>query len=136
MTHSFDYIKVIYAFVTLLQFGIYLQFKIYVYILQENDGIDTEDSYPYEGKDQSDCRYKAENKGASLTSYVELPANDEENLKNIVGVIGPVAVAIEATHKLQFYHTGVFHDTSCHPNLNHGVSSISLKELVDFHLID
>ena len=32
--------------------------------IKQNNGIDTEDSYPYQGEDK-DCRFKAENVGAT-----------------------------------------------------------------------
>jgi cathepsin L len=90
--------------------------------IQANRGIDTEKSYPYEGID-SRCRYKVSNKGADDKGFVDLPVGDEAKLKEAVSIIGPIAVAIDASQlTFQFYHSGIYVDKLCSStDLDHGV---------------
>lgn len=76
--------------------------------IKDNGGIDTEQSYPYEGHDDT-CRFQAKNVGATDKGFVDLPEGDEEKLKEAVATIGPVSVAIDASHEsFQFYAEGRF----------------------------
>lgn len=78
--------------------------------IKENGGIDTESAYPYEGEDDS-CRYQTKTKGASDIGFVDVPQGDEEKLKEAVATIGPVSVAIDASHEsFQFYSHGMNFD--------------------------
>lgn len=65
----------------------------YEYII-ENRGVDTEDSYPYEGR-RSQCRYNSAKKGAYISSapWVD-PYGDEDALKYTVATAGPVSIII------------------------------------------
>merc|ERR1712179_235576 len=56
---------------------------VYNYI-KDNRGVDTESSYPYEGRDAS-CRYSSAYRGATCTGYVSIRRNDENDLLNAVG---------------------------------------------------
>lgn len=75
--------------------------------IKENGGIDTEPSYPYEGKDAR-CRYKKEYEGAEDSGYVDVkPPGNETMLMKAVASVGPVSVAIDASHEsFQFYNKG------------------------------
>ncbi|KAN0045276.1 hypothetical protein ACTA71_005653 [Dictyostelium dimigraforme] len=86
-----------------------------------NQGIDTEKSYPYEGAD-GDCRYKAENSGATISSYVNVTFGSETSLESAVNV-NPVACSIDASHSsFLFYKSGIYFEPACsRTNLNHGV---------------
>lgn len=90
--------------------------------VKDNGGIDTEKSYPYEAEDDK-CRYKPYNRGATDTGFVDLPEGDEEKLKSAVATIGPVSVAIDASHEsFQFYSEGVYFEPECNSTqLDHGV---------------
>nr|AKO90279.1 cathepsin L1 [Tigriopus japonicus] len=90
--------------------------------IKENGGIDTESAYPYEGEDDS-CRYQTKTKGASDIGFVDVPQGDEEKLKEAVATIGPVSVAIDASHEsFQFYSHGVYDEPECDASaLDHGV---------------
>lgn len=87
-----------------------------------NQGIDTEASYPYTGQDGT-CHYSAANKGATLSSYTDVTSGSETDLQNAVGLIGPVSVAIDASHmSFQFYTSGVYYEPNCSSTqLDHGV---------------
>merc|ERR1712137_532184 len=54
--------------------------------IKDNRGVDTESSYPYEGRDAS-CRYSSAYRGATCTGYVSIRRNDENDLLNAVGSV-------------------------------------------------
>ncbi|XP_054163590.1 procathepsin L-like [Oppia nitens] len=90
--------------------------------IKDNHGVDTEGSYPYEAKDKK-CRYKARNVGATDTGFVDISEGDENKLKEAVATVGPVSVAIDASHEsFQFYSKGVYDEAECSSTeLDHGV---------------
>jgi cathepsin L len=90
--------------------------------IKENDGIDTEKTYPYEAEDDT-CRYKAGNKGADDKGYIDIPTGDENKLKEALATVGPISIAIDASHEsFQFYSKGVYVEKKCSPTeLDHGV---------------
>jgi len=92
--------------------------------IRDNGGIDTEDSYPYEAQ-QGDCRYDPNNVGATLRSYVDV-AQDEESLQEASATIGPISVAIDASHSdFQHYRGGVYDPPQCSSTqLDHGVTVV------------
>ncbi|XP_046422668.1 cathepsin L [Neodiprion fabricii] len=93
--------------------------------IKDNKGIDTEKSYPYEGQDDS-CRYNPRNNGATDVGYVDIPQGDEEKLQAAIATIGPVSVAIDASHEsFQLYSEGVYYEAGCsETNLDHGVLAV------------
>jgi len=90
--------------------------------IKENKGIDTEASYPYEGKDGS-CRFNRATVGANDTGFVDVKSKDENALQQAVATVGPIAVAIDASHiSFQLYKGGVYHSLFCsETRLDHGV---------------
>ncbi|VDN58123.1 unnamed protein product [Dracunculus medinensis] len=92
--------------------------------VQENKGIDTEESYPYEGRDGK-CRFKKKNVGATDRGFIDIESGNEEVLKEAVATIGPISVAIDASgDKFQMYEKGVYKSKHCgstNESLNHGV---------------
>lgn len=91
--------------------------------VKENHGIDTEECYPYQAQ-QLQCRYKSGCVGATVTGYVDVvPQGKEDMLKKAVGTVGPVSVAIDASHRtFQLYRNGVYYEPECSPTqLDHGV---------------
>ncbi|CAG7825242.1 unnamed protein product [Allacma fusca] len=90
--------------------------------IKDNGGIDTEDTYPYEAKDDK-CRYKKRDKGADDKGFVDIPEGNEDKLMKAVATAGPVSVAIDASHEsFQFYSEGVYYDKDCSStDLDHGV---------------
>lgn len=93
--------------------------------IKDNGGIDTEKSYPYEAQDDT-CKYDAKNSGATDRGFVDIPQGNEKKLKAALATIGPVSVAIDASHEsFQFYSTGVYYEPECSPeNLDHGVLAV------------
>lgn len=90
--------------------------------VKENHGIDTEKSYPYEAEDET-CRFKKRTVGATDTGFTDIPEGDEEALMKAVATVGPVSVAIDASHEsFQFYSSGVYYEPDCSSEeLDHGV---------------
>ncbi|KAM6917075.1 cathepsin L.1 isoform 1-T2 [Lycodopsis pacificus] len=93
--------------------------------IKANGGIDTEDSYPYEAED-GQCRYTPANVGATCTGYVDVTQGDEDALKEAVATIGPISVAIDASHEsFQLYESGVYDEPDCSSTeLDHGVLAV------------
>jgi len=91
-----------------------------------NKGIDTEASYPYEESTSYNCRYKAANKGASISNYKDVTKGSESALQNAVVYRGPVSVAIDASNmSFQLYKSGVYYEPKCSStNLDHGVLAV------------
>ena len=71
------------------------------------------------------CYYRAQYVAATDTGFVDLPTGDEEALKAAVATIGPISVAIDASHpSFQSYKSGVYYEPSCGnalSNLDHAV---------------
>lgn len=90
--------------------------------IKQNKGIDTEKSYPYEGRDDV-CRYKKEDEGAEDIGFVDVESGNEEKLMHAVASVGPVSIAIDASHEsFQFYSSGVYVEKKCSSTeLDHGV---------------
>jgi len=82
--------------------------------IKENRGIDTENSYPYEAKNNR-CRYNPRNKGASDYGFKVLPRGNEYYLKTAIATQGPCSVSIDANHKsFHFYNgQGVYREPEC-----------------------
>lgn len=93
--------------------------------IRDNRGIDTEKSYPYEGEDDK-CRYNPSNNGADDKGFVDIESGNEEKLKHALATVGPVAVAIDASHEsFQFYSEGVYFEPNCSSTeLDHGVLAV------------
>ncbi len=90
--------------------------------IKVNGGIDSEQNYPYEGRDRV-CRYSRQGSVASDVGFVDIARGDELSLMAAVATVGPVAIAIDASHSsFQFYKSGVYSDPSCSSsNLDHAV---------------
>ena len=74
--------------------------------IKVNNGIDTESSYPYEARDAT-CRFKRADVGATDTGYVDVRKSDERALEQAVTTVGPISVAIDASHRsFQLYKSG------------------------------
>lgn len=81
--------------------------------IQENNGIDSEVSYPYEAR-KGACRYKQESKAASVTGYVSVASGDEKALTEAVANVGPVSVDIDAClQSFKHYKEGIYNDDGC-----------------------
>jgi cathepsin L len=91
--------------------------------IEDNDGIDTEESYPYMAKEGT-CHFKSRDVGATDIGFTDVtPHGDEDKLKEAVGTVGPVSIAIDASHEsFQLYKDGVYDEPECSSEqLDHGV---------------
>jgi cathepsin L len=90
--------------------------------IKANGGIDTEQAYPYKAEDEK-CHYKPKNKGATDRGYVDIESGNEDKLQSAVATVGPVSVAIDASHQsFQLYSGGVYYEPDCSASqLDHGV---------------
>lgn len=93
--------------------------------IKVNKGIDTESSYPYEATDNP-CRFKTQTVGANDTGFVDVTSKSESDLQSAVATVGPVSVAIDASHaSFQMYSHGVYHSFLCsQTRLDHGVLAV------------
>ncbi|OWM83554.1 hypothetical protein CDL15_Pgr006200 [Punica granatum] len=92
------------------------------YIIQ-NNGLTTEDNYPYLAVDGTCDAGKASSPAATITGYEDVPANSESALLNAVAK-QPVSVALEGSGKdFQFYSSGVFMG-ECGTELTHAVTVV------------
>ena len=44
------------------------------------------------------CRFNPSTVGATDTGYVDIPSGDEDALTNAIATVGPISVAIDASH--------------------------------------
>ncbi|XP_051852911.1 procathepsin L-like [Antechinus flavipes] len=93
--------------------------------VEENGGIETEESYPYTAVNGI-CQYNPQYSGANVTGYVDIPRGAERALAKAVATVGPVSVAIDASHQsFQFYKSGVYYEPDCSSKqLDHGVLAV------------
>ncbi|KAL1246008.1 Cathepsin [Trichinella spiralis] len=98
--------------------------------VKENHGIDTEESYPYEAADKK-CRFKNSTIGATDKGFVDIEPGNETYLMHAVATIGPLSVAIDASHEsFQFYSSGVYFEPMCSSQfLDHGVLVVGYGSL-------
>eukprot|EP01111_Echinosteliopsis_oligospora_P002656 TRINITY_DN1401_c0_g1_i2.p1 TRINITY_DN1401_c0_g1~~TRINITY_DN1401_c0_g1_i2.p1 ORF type:complete len:520 (+),score=133.00 TRINITY_DN1401_c0_g1_i2:30-1562(+) len=95
---------------------------VYQWII-DNGGIATEKSYPYLMQDGW-CRTGADyESGVTISSYVNVTSG-EDNLQEAIASVGPVAVAIDASHpEFRYYRSGVYFQPNCGntlDDLDHG----------------
>ncbi|XP_069805739.1 cathepsin S-like [Dendropsophus ebraccatus] len=97
-------------------------FLVAAYRYMIDNGIEPEGTYPFEGQDGT-CHFSTTRKATSITSYKILPYGDENELKQVVGKLGPVSVAIDAGRRsFYLYKNGVYYDPQCsNSQPNHAV---------------
>jgi len=89
-----------------------------------NGGLTLESNYAYTARDGSCNKAKAKDIAATISSYADVPQNQEAQLIAAVNK-QPVSVAIEADHSsFQLYKSGIFNDPNCGTTLDHGVLAV------------
>ncbi|KAI3789977.1 hypothetical protein L2E82_02785 [Cichorium intybus] len=99
--------------------------QAYEYI-KYNGGLDTEEAYPYTGKDGV-CKYKAENAAVQVIESVNITMGAEDELKHAVGLVRPVSVAFQVIAGFKQYTGGVFTSDHCGSDpmdVNHAVVAV------------
>ena len=57
------------------------------------------------------CQYNPANRGACIEKFHDIPSGNEQALTAAIAAIGPVSVAIDASHQsFQFYSGGVYYE--------------------------
>ncbi|GFV95240.1 cathepsin K [Trichonephila clavipes] len=91
--------------------------------VQKNNGIDTEESYPYLAE-VGKCHNKKSQIGWKCTGYVDIPEGNEDALKVAVATIGPISGAICISEDFYDYRSGIYETSECNntfDDLNHAV---------------
>jgi cathepsin L len=83
----------------------------------------TEQSYPYTARD-GQC--KTCTPVVTISSFKDVQAKSEQALQQAIQTVGPVSVAIDASHSsFQLYKSGVYFESRCSPTqLDHGVLAV------------
>jgi len=79
----------------------------------DNNGIDTEDSYPYLEKDCGKCEFNRSTVGAMCSGSIAISRGRESDLQAGVAYLGPVSVVIGVSDSFHHYKSGVFSDKNC-----------------------
>jgi len=88
----------------------------------KDNGINTEETYPYKGKSEGQCTFNKDGTAGTVKRYVLLDDGDEKGLQEAVATKGPVCVGIDAGHQsFQFYGGGVYYEPEC----GHSVDKIN-----------
>ncbi|KAL9314620.1 hypothetical protein ACSQ67_020072 [Phaseolus vulgaris] len=80
--------------------------------IKYNGGLETEEAYPYTGKDGV-CKFSAENVGIQVLDSVNITLGAEDELKHAVAFVRPVSVAFQVVSGFRFYEKGVYTSDSC-----------------------
>ncbi|XP_043935987.1 cathepsin S [Protopterus annectens] len=90
----------------------------------DNNGIDSDDAYPYEMQEGS-CRYSVAGRTATCASYKEIPEGDETALQEAVATVGPVSVGVDASQpSFVHYSGGIYFDPSCTHIVTHAMLAV------------
>ncbi|KAL3968820.1 proline-rich protein PRCC [Sarotherodon galilaeus] len=80
--------------------------------IRYNGGLDTAVSYPYKAKEGL-CHYNPNSVGVKCNGYVNVSPG-EAALKWAVATIGPISIAMDASHEsFQLYQSGVYDEHRC-----------------------
>ncbi|KAL7631752.1 UNVERIFIED_CONTAM: hypothetical protein RMT77_017933 [Armadillidium vulgare] len=90
---------------------------------EENNGTDTEESYPYLGKDGKHCNFSPQNVGGTCTGYRYTFKGTERELLAATATVGPISVCIDANSRsFHHYSKGVYYNPRCSSyELDHAV---------------
>lgn len=102
---------------------LYRAVKLYcAELFRTSYGIDLIRFYLQNGR----CHFNPDTVGATDTGYVDIKSQDEDALKQAIANVGPISVAIDASHSsFQFYNRGVYNEKRCSSSqLDHGVLAV------------
>ncbi|KAL7861649.1 hypothetical protein SRHO_G00130900 [Serrasalmus rhombeus] len=89
--------------------------------IKNSGGLETAYTYPYQAR-EGRCKFRNQRAWAKCSGYRMVPRS-ERCLKKAVTKIGPISVAIDASHhSFQFYKSGVYNEPACSSTkVNHAV---------------
>jgi len=89
------------------------------------NGIVAEEAYPYTAQDGT-CNLSGKTKVGTVSAYTDVTSGSESDLVAAIGSIGPISVAIDASHSsFQLYSSGVYYESQCSTSaLDHGVLAV------------
>ncbi|XP_046977839.1 cathepsin L-like isoform X5 [Vanessa cardui] len=116
--------------------GLMYDAVLYIY---KNGGINTEETYPYEGV-VSTCRFDPTDVALNVVGYMSVQRGNEASLKKAVATVGPISVVIDASRpSFQLYSSGVYYDEHCSSSdLNHAMLVVGYdtdEEGVEYWLV-
>ncbi|WVZ11057.1 hypothetical protein V8G54_015587 [Vigna mungo] len=94
--------------------------------IKYNGGLDTEEAYPYTGKDGS-CEFKSANVAVRVIDSINITLGAEDELKHAVAFVRPVSVAYQVVDDFRFYKKGVYTSDTCGStsmDVNHAVLAV------------
>ncbi|CAM9288002.1 unnamed protein product [Choristocarpus tenellus] len=103
-------------------------------------GLDTEEAYPYLGED-STCHFVPADVGAQVVRSVNITFQDEGELLEAVGNIGPVSIAFQVADNFRDYDGGVYDNPDCGTapdEVNHAVLAVgydTTEDGVDYWIV-
>ncbi|KAL6582598.1 hypothetical protein OROMI_004676 [Orobanche minor] len=80
--------------------------------IKYNGWLETEDAYPYTGKDGV-CKYSSENVRVQVLDSVNITLGAEDELRHAVAFARPVGVAFEVVNGFRVYKGGVYTSNKC-----------------------
>ncbi|XP_038633411.1 procathepsin L-like isoform X2 [Scyliorhinus canicula] len=87
----------------------------------KENGINSEKTYPYTGQSNLQCKFQRNKIAARINGYRSV-GQTEKALKDAVHSIGPIAVAVDATHKsFHLYRGGIYYEPNCSFQLTHAM---------------
>ncbi|XP_057949837.1 ervatamin-B-like [Malania oleifera] len=92
------------------------------YVLQ-NQGISSEETYPYQGFDGNCDTQRAASPSAKISGYENVPSNDEASLLNAVAN-QPVSITIDASGEYFMHYNGGIFRGPCGSGHNHAVTIV------------
>ncbi|KAF0692522.1 Aste57867_16406 [Aphanomyces stellatus] len=100
-----------------------------------NGGLDTGAAYPYHAKDEA-CKFSADHVGVHVVDIINITAHDENQLRAVVGTVGPVSIAFQVAEDFSLYKEGVYDSTVCksgEQDVNHAVLAVGYNTTEDGH---
>lgn len=95
--------------------------------MNDAGGIDSEQSYPYIGHQQT-CQFDRQKVQGKTTGFVVINSQDDTSLKDAIANVGPIASVMDGSPvSFQFYSHGIYDSKDCsssHSRVNHAVTII------------
>ncbi|KAM3850810.1 procathepsin L-like isoform 1-T3 [Vipera latastei] len=93
--------------------------------VRDNRGINSEEDYPYQEKDEFECHYNPKARVGNCTSLVRIQSQNETALEQAVATIGPVSLGVDAkSFPFHFYKSGIFASSWCTHKVSHAMLAV------------